>query len=135
MLQTFRILGAVMATGFLPALALPAPQMSYYENSGAVGGVTPTATATATATGVSGSLYGNEELLGGNAAPSPVQGGDSAIVSNYELVSGQEADTKLGLYLDFNSVEKPQPFRGSGGQTDPGPSKFNLLVFSSSSLH
>ena len=111
----------LVAAGLLPvAFAAPAPQIAYEENSGPVAGVNPPIP---TATGFSGSLYGDESLLGEIAQPSPVSGGDSAIVSNYPLVNGQQADLDLGLYLDFNSVENPQPIRGTGGSTQPGPSK------------
>ena len=79
-----------------------------------------------TVTSASGSLYGPESLLGEVAKPSSLSGGDSAIVSNYPLVNGQEADKNLGLYLDFNSVENPQALRGDGGQTDPGPSRYPI---------
>lgn len=126
--QSFNLFQILAATGLFLSIAssLPAPQLSYHENTGAVGGVTPAATPTATA--VSGSLYGDESLLGENAAPSPISGGDSALVpeSDYELVNGQEADAKLGLYLDFNSVENPQPLRGGEGSQDPGPSKITF---------
>lgn len=98
--------------------------MDYGENSGDVGGVSPQIP---TVTAPSGSLYGDESLLGGNAQRPPISGGDSAIVSDPEMVPGQTADQKLGLYLDFNSVNAPQPIRGSGGATDPGPSTFGLL--------
>lgn len=109
------------AAWLLPAvLGAPAPQMSYAENSGPVAGVSPPIP---TATGISGSLYGDESLLGEVAKPSPVSGGDSAIISDYPLVNGQKAPLDLGLFLDFNSVENPQPIRGTGGQTQSGPSK------------
>jgi hypothetical protein len=109
-----------VASGFFPTcLAIPAPQMNYGENSDSMDGVTiPSPIATDT----SGSLYGASNLLGEVAPASPVSGSDFAIVSDYPLVNGQEADSKLGLYLDFNSVQNPQPIRGNGGQTDPGPS-------------
>ena len=29
----------------------------------------------------------------------------------------------LGLFLDLNEVQSPQPIRGSNGGTDPGPRK------------
>jgi hypothetical protein len=93
--------------------------MDYGENSGDVGGVDPPIP---TVTAASGSLYGDESLLGGNAARPSTSGGDSAVVADPELVNGQEASEKLGLYLDFNSVDVPQPIRGSKGSTDPGPS-------------
>jgi hypothetical protein len=106
---------------------LPAPQMSQFgENTGPVGGVNPPIP---TVTAASGSLYGPSDLLGEVYPPEPVSGGDSAIVSDVTLVNGQEADSDLGLYLDFNGVEIPQPIRGDGGQTDPGPSKFSLNIF------
>lgn len=89
----------------------------YGENSGSVGGVDPPIP---TVTAASGSLYGGEDLLGGNA-PLPDVSSESAVVENPEFVDGQSADRKLGLYLDFNSVEAPQPQRGGYGATDPGP--------------
>jgi hypothetical protein len=121
MQQVLGVFGSLAAAWLFPVvLAAPAPQMSYAENSGPVAGVSPPI---ATATAFSGSLYGDESLLGEVAVPSPVSGGDSAIVSNHPLVNGQQAASNLGLYLDFNSVENPQPIRGTGGQTQPGPSK------------
>lgn len=111
------------AAGLVPVvLAAPAPlpQMIYGEQSVAVGGVSAPAP---TVTAPTGSLYGDESLLGEVAKASPVSGGDSAIVSNYPFVHGQKADADLGLYLDFNAIENPQPIRGSVGETDPGPRK------------
>jgi hypothetical protein len=113
---------AFLASAPLPtAFSAPAPQMSYGENPDPVNGVIVPSPIT---TETSGSLYGPANLLGEAAAASPVPGGDFAIVSGYHLVNGQEADSKLGLYLDFNSVQNPQPIRGTGGQTDPGPSMY-----------
>ena len=121
MQQAIHIFSSLAAAGLLPAvLAIPAPPMSYEGETGPVAGVSPPIP---TATGFSGSLYGDESLLGEVAKPSPVFGGDWAIVSDYALANGQEAGLDLGLYLDFNSVEIPQPIRGTGGQTQPGPSK------------
>ncbi|KAK8051684.1 oxalate decarboxylase [Apiospora rasikravindrae] len=111
-----RSLGAL---GLLPlVLSLPAPQMHYGENSGPVGGVSPPIP---TVTAASGSLYGDDKLLGGNAERPPASGGDSAVVPNPELVNGQDEPADLGLFLDFNSVDVPQPIRGSRGSTAPGP--------------
>ncbi|KAB5545483.1 RmlC-like cupin domain-containing protein [Coniochaeta sp. 2T2.1] len=96
--------------------------MSLGQNTGPVAGVTPTTPASDRPTvppGV-GDLRGDTGLLGGNT-PDPPPNADSAIVPNPELVNGQEADARLGLFLDFNSVDAPQPIRGEGGQTDPGP--------------
>lgn len=93
----------------------------YGENKGPVGGVKPP---TPTVTSTSGSLYGDSSLLGGNAPlPDPEQ--DSAIVKDPKLVNGQEADPKLGLYLDFDGVDVPQPIRGELCATDPGPRTYD----------
>lgn len=122
MQSVLRLLSAIAAAGLLPeALGSPVPQMSYGENSFPQAAVTALPTTTATA--ASGSLYGPASLLGEVAQPSPISGGDSAIVSSYPKVNGQDADAQLGLYLDFNSVENPQPIRGANGNTDPGPSE------------
>ncbi|KAK0716117.1 hypothetical protein B0H67DRAFT_645781 [Lasiosphaeris hirsuta] len=43
------------------------------------------------------------------------------MVPDPQLVNGQGADTKLGLYLDFGSASPPQPIRGGFGGMDPGP--------------
>ncbi|KAK3324894.1 RmlC-like cupin domain-containing protein [Apodospora peruviana] len=103
-------------------LALPLPQIGNYgENSGPVVGVTPPIP---TVTAASGPLRGNSSLLGDNAPrPNPATA-DSAIVPSPQLVDGQEADGKLGLYLNFSSANPPQPIRGDRGNTDPGPRTF-----------
>ena len=69
--------------------------------------------------GSSGSVYGSEEFLGPNG--NPVDPADSAIVTNHGLVPGQTADADLGLYLNLEEAKNPQPIRGGGGGTDPGP--------------
>ena len=69
--------------------------------------------------GASGSPYGSEDFLGPNG--NPVNPADSAIVTDYQLVPGQTADADLGLYLDLEVAENPQPIRGSLGGVDPGP--------------
>ena len=69
--------------------------------------------------GSSGDPYGSEEFLGPNG--NPVNPADSAIVTNYHLVPGQTEDANLGLFLDLEEAENPQPIRGSNGGTDPGP--------------
>lgn len=103
-------------------VALPAPQIGNYgENTGAVGGVSPPIP---TATAPSGSLRGDSSLLGGNAPLPNPDTSDSAVVPDPQLVNGQEAEAKLGLYLDFDSADPPQPIRGTEGATDPGPRTF-----------
>ncbi|KAK3943206.1 hypothetical protein QBC46DRAFT_338695 [Diplogelasinospora grovesii] len=89
----------------------------YGENSEPVGGVDPP---TPTATTHSGSLRGDSSLLGGNAPLPDPDTSDSAVVSDARLVNSQTADAKLGLYLDFNSANPPQPIRGDKGTTSPG---------------
>jgi hypothetical protein len=119
MQQVFSIFNALLRVGLLPVvLAAPAPQADYAQQSGPLAGID---TPIPTVTSISGSLYGPQSLLGEIAQASPVSGGDSAVVSDYPLVNGQEANSDLGLYLDFNSVPNPQPIRGDGGQTQPGP--------------
>ncbi|KAK2608566.1 hypothetical protein QQS21_002913 [Conoideocrella luteorostrata] len=116
-----RLQGAMLllpSTGLLLAtLAVAAPQIKYGENTGPVAGVTPPIP---TVTSPSGSLYGDGSLLGGNA-PLPDVNSDSAEVKNPQLVDGQDSDADLGLYLNLNSVERPEPIRGDFGQTDSGP--------------
>ena len=71
--------------------------------------------------GYAGSVYGSPNFAGPDG--NPVDTADSAIVSNYQLVPEQQEDADLGLYLDLNEVQNPQPIRGSNGGTDPGPRK------------
>ncbi|KAF4781989.1 oxalate decarboxylase family bicupin [Colletotrichum scovillei] len=119
--------GAFLLASLLAALpqsyAVPAPQMGDYgENKGPVGGVDPPIPTVTTPTG---SLRGDSSLLGGNAArPDPETGG-SANVDDVTLVPGQEADGKLGLYLNFDGVDVPQPIRGGLGSPDPGPRTYD----------
>ncbi|KAH7350878.1 RmlC-like cupin domain-containing protein [Rhexocercosporidium sp. MPI-PUGE-AT-0058] len=105
----------------------PAPQMSNYgQKTGPIAGVTPPI---ATTTAASGSLYRNDSLLGEVANPYPVSSRDSAVVSEYPLVNGQEADAKLGLYLDFNSVEKTATNSRGSFTGSYAYEKLNLDVF------
>ncbi|KAB5531385.1 RmlC-like cupin domain-containing protein [Coniochaeta sp. 2T2.1] len=105
-----------------------APQiMSLGQNTGPLAGVTPTTPASDRPTvepGGVGDLRGDTGLLGGNT-PDPPPNADSALVPNPELVNGQEAEARLGLFLDLNGVDAPQPIRGEGGQTDPGPRTYD----------
>lgn len=90
---------------------------NYGENEGPVGGVSPPIP---TVSAASGSLYGDSSLLGGNAPRPDPDKSDSAVVKDPEFVNGQDADAKLGLYLDFDDADVPQPMRGGLGATDPG---------------
>ncbi|KAL2165976.1 hypothetical protein VTG60DRAFT_3466 [Thermothelomyces hinnuleus] len=108
---------------WLGALALPRPQIADYgENEDPVGGVSPPIP---TVTSSSGSRRGDSGLLGGNAPLPDPEKSDSAVIPNPQLVNGQEADAKLGLYLDFDSADPPQPIRGENGNTDPRPRTFD----------
>ena len=94
----------------------------YGENSGPVAGVTaPVPTVTAS----SGSLRGDSSLLGGNAPLPDPDKSDSAVVPDPQYVNGQQASGNLGLYLDFNNANPPQPVRGTKGATDPGPRTYD----------
>ncbi|WQF77516.1 Putative rmlC-like cupin domain superfamily, rmlC-like jelly roll protein [Colletotrichum destructivum] len=106
--------------GALPkGFAVPAPQMGDYgENKGPVGGVAPPIPSV---TAPTGNLRGDAGLLGGNAPRPDPDTSDSAIVDDVQLVPGQQADGKLGLYLNFDGVDAPQPIRGKLGSPDPGP--------------
>jgi hypothetical protein len=66
-------------------------------------------------------LRGSEALLGYSAENvfSPENTADVP----YQPVEGQNDDAIDGFYLDFESIENPQPIRGSKGATDPGPRK------------
>ncbi len=92
---------------------------NYGENAGPVAGVGPP---TPTASSDSGSLRGGPDLLGGHVLRLHTDTGDSAFVDNPQLVNGQTASGRLGMYLDFNSANPPQPIRGDKGNTEPGPS-------------
>lgn len=98
----------------------PNCRITYGGNTGPVGGVSPPIPKV---TAPSGSLRGGSELQGGNSAVADVDSGD-AQAAKPELVNGQEADADLGLYLNFNGVERPQPIRGDYGSSDAGPRTF-----------
>ena len=104
-------------------LALPAPQAGsgLPINNDDVPGI-PIGPA-----GATGSIYGSEVLLGNG--DNPVDTADTAIVSDYPTVPGQNVDADVGLFLDFAAVDNAQPIRGSNGATDPGP-RTCILPFS-----
>ena len=76
--------------------------------------------------GYPGDPYGSTGLAGHNG--NPIDNQDSAIIPDYQLVTGQKEDEDLGLYLNLESVQNPQPIRGSLGGTDPGP-RMNQCYF------
>ena len=72
-----------------------------------------------------GSVHGFPALVGPDG--NPVDIADSAVLSNSDLVLGQQEEADLGLYLDLSEAQNPQPIRGTGGGTDPGPRTNELL--------
>ncbi|GCB27764.1 oxalate decarboxylase OxdC [Aspergillus awamori] len=64
-------------------------------------------------------LRGSENLLGYSASNTVTDQSTDDIP--YVPVPGQTDSADLGVYLDFDDVENPQPVRGSTGGTDPGP--------------
>jgi hypothetical protein len=66
-------------------------------------------------------LRGSEDLLGYSASNKLSPHSTEDI--KYTLASGQKDDADLGVYLDFETVDNPQPIRGELGGTDPGPRK------------
>ncbi|KAF2702667.1 Bicupin, oxalate decarboxylase/oxidase [Pleomassaria siparia CBS 279.74] len=74
--------------------------------------------------GSSGSLRGSESLLGYDTSNDIPMTTPSTVIppSDFELAPNQDADDKLGLYIDLSNVKNPQPIQGSTtGPTDPGP--------------
>ncbi|KAK3350568.1 hypothetical protein B0H65DRAFT_545678 [Neurospora tetraspora] len=102
-------------------LTMSVHRMVYGENSGPVAGVSPIPTTTGRTR--TGSLRGGTNLLGANSPQPDLDTANPAIVPNPQSVNGQDANADLGLYLDFNSANPPQPNRGGRGGTDPGPNK------------
>jgi hypothetical protein len=66
-------------------------------------------------------------LLGYNPANTVINENTDNI--NFQFAPGQTDTATIGAYLDFNTVQNPQPIRGSKGGTDPGPStkEYELL--------
>ena len=121
MQRSTRFLGILIATYFVQqVITSPLPQGGYGSgiNNDDVPGI-PVGPA-----GAIGSPYGPEGLLGNDGSTQDTA--DSAIVSDYNLVPGQQADAHVGLYLDFSKTPNPQPIRGSNGYTDAGPRMMHL---------
>ena len=109
-----RVLHLLCLAGFLLPLVSSAP---------AAPSAAPDAPPVTLPPGSSGSLRGSPGLIGPDG--NPINPGESAVVPNPETVPGQDADPKLGLYLDFTKVQNPQAIRGNRGATDPGHRKFS----------
>jgi hypothetical protein len=70
-------------------------------------------------------LRGGENLIG--YSPTNTISNENTETISYQLAPGQTDAADLGVYLDFNDVENPQPIRGDTGGTDPGPRMFFTL--------
>ena len=111
-----KFLGVLIAICIVQdSLTSPLPQGGYDSgiNNNDIPGI-PVGPAGATA-----SPYGPETLLGNDGSTQDTA--DSAVVSNYKLVPGQDASADVGLFLDFSQTPNPQPIRGTNGYTDAGP--------------
>ncbi|PYI19567.1 oxalate decarboxylase [Aspergillus violaceofuscus CBS 115571] len=64
-------------------------------------------------------LRGSEDLLGYSS--SNTLSDQTTEDVTYTPVAGQTDDADLGVYLDFEDSDSPQPIRGDKGATDPGP--------------
>lgn len=62
---------------------------------------------------------GTEALLGYSPSEKVATGSKPDI--KHGLLPGQKTNPDIGGYLDFKSVDNPQPIRGATGGDDPGP--------------
>lgn len=84
------------------------------------------ATAAPAAPAFSNPLRGGENLIG--YSPTNTISNENTETISYQLAPGQTDTADLGVYLDFDGVENPQPIRGNTGGTNPGPREFFLCV-------
>ena len=99
-------------------LGAPAPNFATYNSDPA--GIPTKALSVSGLPGATGSLRAGTNLVGYNPS-NPVSPGPTS-VSSFALAPGQTNSPDLGLYLDLENVQNPQPIRGStDGPTDPGP--------------
>ncbi|OKL58566.1 hypothetical protein UA08_06062 [Talaromyces atroroseus] len=68
-------------------------------------------------------LRGGPRLIG--YSPTNTVPVDNTETISFQYAPGQTANPDIGLYLDFEKVENPQPIRGDTGGTDPGPRNLN----------
>lgn len=78
-------------------------------------------------------LRGGEGLIG--YSPTNTISNENTETISYELAAGQTDAANLGVYLNFENVENPQPIRGNTGGTDPGPRKFFTIHIPPSERH
>ncbi|KAF2183581.1 oxalate decarboxylase [Zopfia rhizophila CBS 207.26] len=77
-------------------------------------------------------LRGPSDLLG--FSPTNVLIDEDTTAIDFELAPGQTEDANLGLFLDFENIDNPQPIRGTRGGTDPGPRNTELDKMNSDKL-
>ncbi|OJJ97618.1 hypothetical protein ASPACDRAFT_62606 [Aspergillus aculeatus ATCC 16872] len=70
-------------------------------------------------------LRGSEDLLGYSSSNTLSDQTTEAIT--YTPVDGQNDDADLGVYLDFEDSDSPQPIRGNKGATDPGNTYYDRI--------
>lgn len=116
------LLLSVVPAGAVPAGAVPAKAQNR--------AVFPRQLYQSSPPGSSGSLFGNEKLLGYSSDEDVPDPNTVIPTDEFELAPGQSADEDLGLYIDLTKVKNPQPIRGgTDGPTDPGPRLFYVLTF------
>lgn len=71
-------------------------------------------------------LRGGANLIG--YSPSNTISNENTETISYQLAAGQTDAPNLGVYLDLDDVENPQPIRGDTGGTDPGPREFSSFT-------
>lgn len=110
----------VAATCISSVLAAPAPrpQATYFSDPADIPTSVVSIVGPPKATGnVRGSNY-----LVGYSPSNPVDMTSGGGTPNIELGTNQAAPADLGLYINLEGVDVPQPIRGStDGPTDPGP--------------
>ncbi|KAF2755582.1 putative oxalate decarboxylase [Pseudovirgaria hyperparasitica] len=77
-------------------------------------------------------LRGSPDLAGYD--PSNIISDEDTTKVEYELAPGQSDDAKIGVFLNFDNIEHPQPIRGAKGGTDPGPRNDALSAMNSDLL-
>lgn len=81
-----------------------------------------TVNAAPAATASSNPLRGGPGLIG--YSPTNTISNEDTETISYQLAPGQTDAADLGVILNFEDIDNPQPIRGSAGGTDPGPREF-----------
>ncbi|KAF3391083.1 Oxalate decarboxylase OxdD [Talaromyces pinophilus] len=77
-------------------------------------------------------LRGGKNLIG--YSPTNTISNENTETISYQLAPGQTDAADLGVYLNFDDVESPQPIRGDTGGTDPGPRNSEMYKMYSDKL-